>query len=45
VLFNRLAAVCEPRSMSVKGWNTAKVRFDFKSCCGCLHTRSNLFLL
>jgi hypothetical protein len=25
VLFNRLAAVCEPRSMSVKGWNNAKV--------------------
>ncbi|KAF6254279.1 hypothetical protein COO60DRAFT_331287 [Scenedesmus sp. NREL 46B-D3] len=24
VLFNRLAAVCEPRTMSVKGWNNAK---------------------
>ncbi|KAF8064679.1 pitC [Scenedesmus sp. PABB004] len=24
VLFNRLAAVCEPRSMSAKGWNNAK---------------------
>jgi hypothetical protein len=26
VLFNRLASVCEPREMSVKGLNTAKVR-------------------
>lgn len=26
VLFNRLANVCEPKVMSVKGLNTAKVR-------------------
>jgi hypothetical protein len=31
VLFNRLAAVCEPRSMSVKGWNNAKVGGDSKN--------------